>query len=120
MLTLVPPGLVIVSEIVLGVPACTLPKFRLAGDGESDPAATTVAASGTESEPASLVKDTAPLPEFPDCGLKVTLKGALCPPASVTGRFKPLTVKPEPETLAWDTVTFEPPEFVSDADCVSG
>ena len=51
----------------------------------------------------------------PDCGLKVTLKDALCPAARVTGKLSPPMVKPSPETLAWDTVTSEPPELVSAA-----
>ena len=120
MLTLVPPELVRVSEMVLGVPTATLPKFKLPGAEVSAPAVTTSAARGTEREPESLLKDAAPLPELPACGLNVTLKAALCPAAKVTGRLNPLMVKPEPETLAWDKVTLEPPEFVIDADCISG
>jgi hypothetical protein len=29
------------------------------------------------------------------------------------GRFNPLMVNPEPETLAWLMLTFDPPEFVT-------
>ena len=120
MVRLEPPELVKVSERVLGVDACTLPKFRLEGAEVSDPAVATLAASGTMSVPldASLANESAALAAPPDCGLKVTLKAALWPAAKVTGRFKPLTLKPELETLAWDTVTLESPELVSAADKV--
>ena len=119
-ITLEPPELVRVSEMVCGVPACTLPKFRLDGVEVSDPAVTALPESGTASVPfdASLANDTAALAAPPDCGLKVTLKAALWPAARVMGRFKPLTVKPELETLACDTVTLDPPELESAADKV--
>lgn len=41
------------------------------------------------------------------CGSKVTVKGALCPAAMVTGNVIPVSEKPDPFQLALDTVTFE-------------
>jgi hypothetical protein len=118
--TLEPPELVSVPARVLGAEVCTLPKFRLEGTALSEPAADTVPVNGTMRVPldASLANDSAPLPEPFDCGLKVTLKGALCPAAKVSGRFSPLKLKPEPETFAWETVTAEPPVLVSAPDKV--
>ena len=79
-----------------------MPKFTLDGDEVSAPAVTTLAASGIPSVPfdASLAKDNVPLAEPADCGLKVTVKGALWPAARVMGRFIPPIAKPAPETLA--------------------
>ncbi len=62
------------------------------------------------------MKDSDPAATPPDCGLKVTLKSTLWPAARVTGRLKPPTAKPVPDTLACETVTLEAPELVNAAD----
>ena len=84
------------------MPICAEPKFRMDGAEVRAPAVTALAASGTASVPfdASLAKDSIPLADPPDCGLKVTLKSTLWPAARVTGRFIPLIAKPDPDTLA--------------------
>jgi len=51
-------------------------------------------------------------------GAKITPKVKLCPGIKVSGRFNPLTLKAEPERLAWVMLTLEPPELVSVSDWV--
>src|SRR2546428_2271783 len=51
-------------------------------------------------------------------GAKTTPKVKLCPGIKVSGRFNPLTLKAEPERLAWVMLTLEPPELVSVSDWV--
>src|SRR5207237_9287459 len=46
-------------------------------------------------------------------GAKTTPKVKLCPGIKVSGRFNPLTLKAEPERLAWVMLTLEPTELVS-------
>jgi hypothetical protein len=46
------------------------------------------------------------------CGVKMTVKGWLCPAARVTGKLSPLTVKPVPVGVTLVTVRLEPPELV--------
>lgn len=79
-----------------------------------------MAKRGTASVPleASLAKESIPLTDPPDCGVKVTPKAALWPAANVKGRLTPLTAKLVPETLACDTVTLALPELVTAADKV--
>jgi hypothetical protein len=95
-----------------GVPTCTLPKFTLAGFADNDPEA--------KPNPASVIVAAGIVPENPmlplalpaDCGANVTVKPAVCPDASVIGRFKPLRLNPAPVATAWDTVMLAPPLFV--------
>lgn len=54
------------------------------------------------------------LPE--DCGVKVTVKGALAPGARVSGRSMPLAVKPAPVTVACVMVRVVDPLLVSVSD----
>src|SRR5207245_10545092 len=51
-------------------------------------------------------------------GVKTTPKVKLCPGIKVSGRFNPLTLKAEPERLAWVMLTLEPPELVSVSEWV--
>ena len=67
---------------------------------------------------ASLAIVSTPLTDPPDLGLKLTLKAVLWPAARVNGRFRPVIVRPEPETFACDTVTLALPELVSVPDIV--
>jgi hypothetical protein len=119
---LVPPELVRVADSVFGIPICTVPKFMLDGAEVNDPVVTAVAVSGMASMPfdASLLTDNDPLAAPPEVGVKVTLKEALWPAPSVAGRPGPLIVKPAPETLACDTVTFAVPVLTMVADAFSG
>jgi hypothetical protein len=59
---------------------------------------------------------TLPLAFATDCGVKVTLKLALCPAVSVTGAVIPVTVNPVPLTPTWEMVTLEPPVLVTVSD----
>ena len=83
-----PPELVSVSAMVLGLPVCTLPKLRLAGLGVKSPAEIPVPDKGMLSEgfDASEVIVTLPLALPVPVGVNVTLKLALCPEVSVTGK----------------------------------
>src|SRR2546429_193787 len=47
------------------------------------------------------------------CGVNVTLTGALCPAASALGNETPFKLKSGLLGLADETVTFDPPEFVT-------
>ena len=121
-MTLVPPELVRVADSVFGVPICTVPKFRLDGAEVNDPVVTAVAVRGIASTAfdASLLTDNDPLAAPPEVGVKVTLNEALWPAARVAGSPGPLIVKPAPETLACDTVTFAVPVLTMVADAFSG
>ena len=55
--------------------------------------------------PALLTNETKPVALPPDWGANVTVKGRLCPAASVTGNEIPLTENPGPFQLALETVT---------------
>jgi hypothetical protein len=64
---------------------------------------------------------TLPLASAADCGVKVTLRLALCPAVSVTGAVIPVTVNPVPLIATWEMVTFEPPPIlvtVSERACL--
>jgi hypothetical protein len=65
------------------------------------------------------VKERLPFTVPLGCGAKETLKLALCPAASVTGRAGPFRLKPEPVTVAWETVRFEPPELPTTSACTA-
>jgi hypothetical protein len=98
MVTLEPPVLVTVSERAWLPPTVTLPKARLLGLVPSAPGATPVPDKGMVKVGlgAFEVMVTLPLAFAADCGVKVTLKLALCPAVSVTGAVIPLTVNPVP------------------------
>jgi hypothetical protein len=57
---------------------------------------------------------TAPL----DCGEKSRLKVVLCPAFKVTGKLRPVMLKPLPVTLACEIVTLDAPEFVRVSESV--
>src|ERR1700741_3730050 len=98
---LVPPVLVTVSESVLLLLTCTLPKARLVGFDPSAPAVIPVPVSGTFSVgfEAFDVIATLPLTAPAAVGLNNTLNVALWPAVSVTGVLIPLTLNPVPLTL---------------------
>ena len=54
-----------------------------------------------------------PLAPLPDCGVKLTLKLALCPGVSVTGVVMPLSVKPAPLIPTSERVRLEPPVLLT-------
>jgi hypothetical protein len=60
---------------------------------------------------------TLPLKPPADCGAKVTLKDALCPGVKVTGKLRPVRLKPVPEAAACEIVAFTPPVFVTVSVC---
>ena len=98
MVTVEPPVLVTVSDTDRLLPTVTLPKARLLGLDPSAPGATPVPDKGMVNVGlgAFEVMVTLPLAFAADCGVKVTLKLALCPAVSVTGAVIPLTVNPVP------------------------
>ena len=51
-------------------------------------------------------------------GVKATLKVMLWPAATVAGSVNPVTLKPFPVTLAWESVKSALPEFVTVIVCV--
>ena len=78
---------------MLGTPIVTLPKLALAGVIVK-PACTPVPETGiTAVAPCVLATVMLPVMFSAALGLKVTLSGALCPAASVTGAVIPLTTK---------------------------
>ena len=98
---LVPPVLVTVSESVLLLLTCTLPKARLVGFDPSAPAVMPVPVKGMFNVgfDAFDVMATLPLTAPAAVGLNNTLKLALCPAVRVTGALIPLTLNPAPLTF---------------------
>jgi hypothetical protein len=107
-----------VSVCVWLVFTCTLPKVKLVGLAATLPAATAVAESAIFNglfEP-SLVTAKLPVALPVDCGLKTRLKLTLCPGAKVTGKFKPVVLKPVPVTAACEIVSVFPPVLLRVSD----
>jgi len=67
---------------------------------------------------AVLVNVTVPASLPAALGLKITLRVILCPAASVTGVFAPVSVNPAPLSLIWEIVTLALPELVTETLCV--
>lgn len=117
---LVPPLFVKVSDWVLLLPTCTLPKAMLAGFGDNPPWVTPVPESGMLKvglEPLEVIVRlplTAPAAD----GANFTVNDVLCPAFSVRGRVSPLKLKPEPVAEAAEIVTLVPPLLVRVSDCV--
>src|SRR3989442_15417650 len=61
---------------------------------------------------ALLTSETLPVMLPVLAGAKTTLKVVFCPGVRVRGRLSPVTLRPLPETLAWETVTLAVPERV--------
>src|SRR5215469_13753535 len=96
--TLEPPVFVTVSERDLLPPRVMLPKPRLVGFDPSAPAVTPVPVRGMVRVGLEALEVTVTVPVAPPAavGVKVTLKVALWPAASVAGAVMPLMVKPVP------------------------
>src|SRR5258708_17989206 len=111
----VPPVLVTVSESVLLLLTCTLPKARLVGFDPSAPAASPVPVNGMSSVgfDAVEVMVISPLTAPAPVGVNKTLKLALCPAARVTGAPIPLTLNPAPLAATCEIVMLDPPVFVT-------
>ena len=90
--------MVTVSEIDCLLPVVTLPKLRLAGLDSRSPGTIPVPDKAIFSVglEAFDVIVTVPLALPADVGVKVTLKVALCPAASVRGVLIPLRLYPVP------------------------
>ena len=99
-MTLDPPVFVTVSETDLLLPTVMLPKLRLVGFDPRAPAVTPVPVRGMVRVGLEALEVTVTVPvALPAAvGVKVTLKVALWPEASVTGVGMPLMVKPVPLT----------------------
>ena len=95
------PVLVSVKVCVGALPRFTLPKEMLVGFTESVvfaavalPLRTTVAGEFA----ALLTSETVPLALPADCAVNCTLKLLDCPAARVSGRLRPVVLKPAPVT----------------------
>ena len=96
-----PPVALRVAVIFLPDPTVTLPKLKLVGFTANEPMATPVPEReivGGVLE-ASEMNETLPVALAPDCGVKVTLKVKLWLAIRVSGRLRPLTLKPVPLAL---------------------
>ena len=113
-MTAVPPELVRLSVLFAVLLTATLPKLREDDVTPNTPGVVPLPEremSNVEFD-ASLSTEIFPLAGPPDCGLKLTLKLALCPAPSVSGKVRPLTTKAAFVELACVTLTVDPPELV--------
>ena len=120
-----PPTLLIVTYWVvvpeaIDLPEATVPKSILGGFTVTEPGVaplpwTLRLRSRLE---ASLMNPNVPSTCPSACGLKLTLKGTLCPEDKVRGKLKPLMSKPEPAGLRAETVIGVEPSFVRVAGVV--
>lgn len=110
-----PPVLVRVSDRLVLLPVCTLPKARLVGFGDSVPWVAPVPESGMDSVAllALELMVKVPLAAPAAVGVKTALKVALCPALSVAGRPGPVKLNPLPLAAALLMVTLSPPLFVT-------
>jgi len=102
------------------LPIVTVPRFMLAGDADNVPAVTPVPLNETftvGSDAFELIaKVEVNVPAA--VGANPTDKFTLAPAVRVYGNAMPLTLKPEPLTLAVEIVRLDPPVFESITDCV--
>jgi len=115
MVTVDPPVLVRVSERLVLLPTCTLPKARLVGLAVSVPCVIPVPERGMLRlgfDPLEVML-TLPLAAPAVVGANFTENEVLCPAVKVTGRVSPLKLKPVPLALAAEIVRVDPPELVS-------
>ena len=100
------------------MPTVTLPKLRLLGLELRAPGVTADPESGTLIVEALERTVTLPLTVPAEVGLKATVKLADCPAPREKGRLMPLTLKPVPLAVTPETVTLDPPVFVTVSDNV--
>ena len=115
-----PPELVSVSSFARLVPTARVPKLILEGFGLSDAGVAPVPDSTTLRvglEPLFAIARF-PLMAPLDSGVNVTLSVAVCPAASVRGKFSVPRLNPEPVTVACEIVTLALPELFRVTDCV--
>jgi hypothetical protein len=115
------PLAVRLPEAVPLLPATTLPRFSVVGATVNFP---TVVVPVPESGIVNAAFDavevivTFPLTAPADCGVNETLRVALWSAVKVKGAVTPLKVNPVPLIAIAETVTLEPPEFVTVSDRV--
>ncbi len=98
---------------MLRVPTPTFPKLALGGITEScGCTAVPLRAIVVGEFRALLTSETLPVMLPVLAGAKTTLKLVFCPGVRVRGRLSPPTLRPLPETLAWETVPLALPELV--------
>jgi hypothetical protein len=116
--TLEPPELVSVPDRLLLLPACTVPKFRLAGLATIVPAETPVPESGRLSDEFDplLAMAMPPVANPVAWGVKETVRLVLWPGDRFIGRAGPFRLKPFPVAVTCEIVTVEPPELVRVAE----
>ena len=115
-----PPLLLSVSDRVLLLPTCTLPKLRLVELALIVPAVTAVPESVMLNEglDASLVTVNVPDGVPAAVGVNTTLTEVLAPAARLNGTVAPLTLYPVPVAVTCETFTVDPPELVMVSDIV--
>jgi len=109
-----PPELVRVSVSDLLFPTRTVPNVAVAGLATRAPGTKPMAVSGrfkVEFAPL-LTRVKLPLTLPPACGANVVVKLALWPGANVSGKLRPLTLKPAPAIEACEMVRLDPPELI--------
>ena len=98
----------------------TVPRFMLAGESDSVPAVAPVPLSATFTVgfEAFEVIDRVEVMAPAVAGANVTDRFTLEPAARVYGKVMPLRLKPDPVTLAAETLTLEPPVLDTVSVCV--
>jgi hypothetical protein len=114
--TLAPPEFVSVSDRVLLLLVCTLPKLKLAGLGVSWPGVTPVPDSGTLALDTLLTMATLPVTPPAAAGLNFTENVVLCDGPRVVGKVSPLALNPVPVTVACVIVRLDPPVLLMVSD----
>jgi len=98
---------------VVSLPTTTFPKLKDAGVADSvESVAVALIPINTLGSLALLVIDTDPVSVPADAGLYVTVKSAVCPPASVMGAVIPETLTAFPEDVTLEIATASLPVFV--------
>lgn len=102
------------------LPIVTVPRFMLVGDADKVPAVTPVPLNDTFTVGLDAFELMANVEVHVPAavGAKPTDKFTLAPAARVYGNAMPLTLKPEPLTLAAEIVRLDPPVFERVTDCV--
>lgn len=115
-----PPVLLNISDFVLLLPTCTLPKLRLVGFAVMVSAEGVVPVSDTVNDglDASLVTVSVPVGLPAVVGANTTLNDLVAPAARVKGNVRPFTLYPVPVAVACETVTVDPPVLVIVSDNV--
>jgi len=86
--------------------------LTLAGLAPREPAAKPLPESGILRVPVEVVRTTFPVALPLAWGANATVKVALCPADTVSGKVRAETLNPVPEATAWEMMALDPPELV--------